>query len=195
MADMHVAGQGFTLTRKNALSVDGWRPLWEKSADRADEVEPGLQDEIAEELAYLESHWPKTLPHGVIHADLFPDNVFFLGGKLSGLIDFYFACNDLLAYDVAICLNAWCFEIDNSFNATKARALLQGYERVRKLGDDEKQALPLLARGSALRFLLTRLYDWVHTPSDALVKRKDPQEYLAKLRFHRGVTSLSDYGL
>ena len=125
----------------------------------------------------------------MIHADLFNDNVFFLQDRLSGLIDFYFACNDLLAYDVAICLNAWCFEADSSFNATKARALLQGYERVRRLSDEEKQALPLL------RFALTRLYDWVHTPPDALVKRKDPQEYLARLRFHRAVSSLSDYGL
>ena len=119
----------------------------------------------------------------------------FLHDRLSGLIDFYFACNDAFAYDVAICLNAWCFEPDKSFNATKGRALLQGYESVRPLGADERKVLPLLARGAALRFLLTRLYDWVHTPPDALVKRKDPQEYLAKLRFHRGIASIADYGL
>jgi homoserine kinase type II len=135
------------------------------------------------------------LPSGVIHADLFNDNVLFLHDKLSGLIDFYFACNDAFAYDVAICLNAWCFETDKSFNATKARALLQGYGKVRPLDDHERGVLPLLARGAALRFLLTRLYDWVHTPADALVKRKDPQEYLAKLRFHRGTASIADYGL
>ena len=131
----------------------------------------------------------------MIHADLFNDNVLFLHDRLSGLIDFYFACNDAFAYDVAICLNAWCFEPDLSFNATKARALLQGYERVRPLGEAERQALPMLARGSALRFMLTRLYDWVHTPAGALVKRKEPNEYLAKLRFHRSVKSLADYGL
>ena len=119
----------------------------------------------------------------------------FLHDKLSGLIDFYFACNDAFAYDVAICINAWCFEPDKSFNATKGRALLQGYEAVRPLDGDERKMLPLLARGSALRFLLTRLYDWVHTPPDALVKRKDPQEYLAKLRFHRGIATIADYGL
>ena len=119
----------------------------------------------------------------------------FLHDKLSGLIDFYFACNDALAYDVAVCLNAWCFEPDRSFNATKARALLQGYDKVRTLTDEERRVLPLLARGAALRFLLTRLYDWVHTPADALVKRKDPLEYLAYLRFHRAAQSLADYGL
>ena len=131
----------------------------------------------------------------MVHADLFPDNVFFLGEKLSGLIDFYFACNDAFAYDVAICLNAWCFEADKSFNATKGRALLQGYGKVRPLDDRERSVLPLLARGAALRFLLTRLYDWLHTPSDALVKRKDYREYLDKLRFHRSAASIADYGL
>jgi homoserine kinase type II len=192
LAALHLAGQDFALRRPNALSVAGWRPLWEGCRR---EIDAPLDRELGAEIEFFEENWPRALPAGVIHADLFNDNVFFLQDKLSGLIDFYFACNDLLAYDVAICLNAWCFEIDNSFNATKARALLQGYERVRRLGDDERQALPLLARGAALRFLLTRLYDWVHTPPNALVKRKDPQEYLAKLRFHRGVTSLSDYGL
>jgi homoserine kinase type II len=191
-AALHLAGRDFELTRTNALSVAGWRPLWEGSRRH---IDAALDRELGAEIEHFEASWPKDLPAGVIHADLFNDNVFFLNDKLSGLIDFYFACNDLLAYDVAICLNAWCFEADNSFNATKARALLQGYERVRRLEDAEREALPLLARGAALRFLLTRLYDWVHTPANALVKRKDPQEYLAKLRFHRGATSLADYGL
>ena len=192
LAGLHLAGLDFKIRRPNALSVAGWRPLWEGSRRH---IDAALDRELQGEIEFFEANWPKELPAGVIHADLFNDNVFFLNEKLSGLIDFYFACNDLLAYDVAICLNAWCFEIDNSFNATKARALLQGYEMVRKLEDAERKALPLLARGSALRFALTRLYDWVHTPADALVKRKDPQEYLAKLRFHRGVSSLADYGL
>lgn len=195
LAEMHVAGAGFQLSRKNALSVDGWRPLWDKSADRADEVEPGLQAEITDELAFLESHWPKTLPHGVIHADLFPDNVFFIGDQLSGLIDFYFACNDAYAYDVSVCLNAWCFEKDGAFNLTKGMALLDGYEQVRPLNGAELRALPLLARGSALRFFLTRLYDWLTTPPGALVVKKDPLEYLKKLRFHRQVKSAEEYGL
>ncbi|OJF92859.1 homoserine kinase [Pararhizobium antarcticum] len=195
LAAMHVAGDGFDLTRRNALSVSGWRPIWNNSVARADEVQPGLADEIGAELDHLEARWPKTLPSGVIHADLFPDNVFFLGDDLSGLIDFYFACNDFFAYDVSICLNAWCFEKDGAFNITKGMALLAGYESVRQLSDDEVAALPLLARGSAMRFFLTRLYDWLMTPAGALVVKKDPLEYLKKLQFHRSVASAAEYGL
>jgi len=192
LAGLHLAGRDFALKRPNALSVAGWRPLFDSSRRHVDKA---LADELLGELDFFEKNWPKDLPSGVIHADLFNDNVFFLHDELSGLIDFYFACNDAFAYDVAICLNAWCFEADRSFNTTKARALLQGYAKVRPLSDDERRVLPLLARGAALRFLLTRLYDWVHTPADALVKRKDPQEYLAKLRFHRSAKSIADYGL
>ena len=156
---------------------------------------PGLKDEIAQELDYLGANWASDLPSGVIHADLFPDNVFFLDDKVSGLIDFYFACNDMLAYDVAVCLNAWCFEPDASFNITKARAMLQAYEGERPLTEPELDALPLLARGAALRFLLTRTYDFLNTDANALVKTKDPNEYLRKLRFHQRVGSYRDYGL
>ncbi|MFJ6322685.1 MULTISPECIES: homoserine kinase [unclassified Rhizobium] len=195
LAAMHIAGEGFDIRRPNALSVDGWQPLWEKSAARADEVEAGLQDEIGGELDFLAHHWPKDLPKGIIHADLFPDNVFFLGDKLSGLIDFYFACNDLLAYDVSICLNAWCFEKDHAYNITKGKALLEGYQSVRPMSAAEIAALPTLARGSALRFFLTRLYDWLTTPAGALVTKKDPIEYLRKLRFHRQIASAVEYGL
>ncbi len=195
LAQMHLSGQDFSLSRPNALSLPGWKTLWEKSEDRADEVEAGLHDEIAAELSTLEDEWPVDLPTGVIHADLFQDNVFFLGDRLSGLIDFYFACNDMLAYDVAICLNAWCFEKDGSFNLTKGMALLGGYDSVRRLSTEEKSALPVLCRGSALRFFLTRLYDWLTTPEGALVVKKDPREYLQKLRFHRMVASSAEYGL
>lgn len=195
MARIHLAASGFALRRPNALSVSGWRPLFDGSKARAHEVAPGLADELASELELFERAWPRDLPSGVIHADLFQDNVFFLDGRLSGIFDFYFACNDFLAYDAAIGLNAWCFELDRSFNVTKARALLAGYQRVRPLSEAERDALPLLARGAALRFLLTRLYDWLHTPSGAMVKRKDPLEYLTRLRFHRGVGSASGYGL
>ncbi|MBB4478776.1 homoserine kinase [Rhizobium etli] len=195
LAQMHVAGDGFALKRPNALSLDGWRTLWEKSAGRADEVEPGLQDEIRGELDSLAAAWPKNLPAGVIHADLFPDNVFFLGDQLSGLIDFYFACNDLLAYDVSICLNAWCFEKDGAYNITKGTAMLEGYQSVRPLSGEEIAALPVLSRGSALRFFLTRLYDWLTTPEGAMVTKKDPLEYLRKLRFHRQIGSAAEYGL
>lgn len=195
LAQMHVAGEGFELKRPNALSIDGWRTLWEKSAARADEVEPGLQDEIRSELDFLAAAWPADLPAGVIHADLFPDNVFFLGDELSGLIDFYFACNDLLAYDVSICLNAWCFEKDGAYNVTKGTAMLEGYQSVRPLSSEEIAALPVLSRGSALRFFLTRLYDWLTTPEGAMVTKKDPLEYLRKLRFHRQIGSAAEYGL
>jgi len=195
LAKMHLAGHDFPLVRKNPLSVEGWRPLFDLSAARADTVQPGLRDFIARELDHLEASWPSDLPLGVIHGDLFNDNVFFLGDKLSGLIDFPFACNDILAYDVAICLNAWCFEPDHSFNVTKARALLGAYGRERKLSDAEQEALPLLARGSALRFLLTRLVDFLNVPPGALVKPKDPQEYVRKLRFHQSVQSARNYGL
>ena len=195
LARMHIAGQDFELTRKNALALKGWVDLWDKSAARADEVQKGLESEITMELATLEDRWPVDLPEGVIHADLFPDNVFFIGDRLSGLIDFYFACNDFLAYDLSICLNAWCFEKDGAFNVTKARALIEGYQSVRPLGEDEIEALPLLCRGSALRFFLTRLYDWLNTPAGALVVKKDPLEYLRYLRFHRSVETASEYGL
>ena len=195
LAAMHLAGEGFEIERPNALSVEGWKVLWDKSEARADEVEKGLRQEIRPEIDYLAAHWPKDLPAGVIHADLFQDNVFFLGDELSGLIDFYFACNDLLAYDVSICLNAWCFEKDGAYNVTKGKALLEGYQSVRPLSAEELDALPLLARGSALRFFLTRLYDWLTTPEGALVVKKDPLEYLRKLRFHRSISHVAEYGL
>lgn len=195
LARMHIAGQNFGMFRANALSVGGWRPLFEASGAGADTIADGLRDEVAEELGRLEKIWPEDLPQGIIHADLFPDNVFYLGTEVSGVIDFYFACNDALAYDIAICLNAWCFESDNSFNITKARALLGAYDDLRPFTEREFEALPVLARGAALRFLLTRIYDWLNTSEDALVKPKDPLEYLRKLRFHRDVSSAREYGL
>ena len=195
LAAMHLAAADFSLTRANALSFAGWRALFDGSRARADEVEPGLVREIATEFDELAARWPHELPGGVIHADLFPDNAFFAGDRLTGIIDFYFACNDLLASDIAICLNAWCFEPDHSFNITKAKALLQGYRRRRDLSGAEIAALPVLARGSALRFLMTRLYDWLHQVEGAKVVPKDPREYLRKLRFHRGVADPAAYGL
>ena len=196
LAKMHLAGRDFSMARANALSVSGWRPLFDAAAGRADELQHGLRAFIAAELDHLEHDvWPKHLPQGVIHADLFPDNVFFLGERLSGIIDFTFACNDMLAYDVAICLNAWCFESDCSFNVTKARAFLGGYGRERQLTEAEQQALPMLARGAALRFLLTRLVDFLNVPAGALVRPKDPLEYARKLRFQQGVATMRDYGV
>jgi len=195
LARMHLAGRDFPLFRNNPLSVAGWRPLYDLAAARTDSVQTSLGDFIARELDHLEARWPAELPVGVIHADLFPDNVFFLADRLSGLIDFPFSCNDILAYDVAICLNAWCFEADHSFNVTKARAFFNAYGRERKLSEAEAAALPLLARGAAIRFLLTRLVDWLNVPPGALVKPKDPLEYVRKLRFHQNVDGVRDYGL
>ena len=195
LAQLHLAGEDFSMRRENTLSVAGWRTLYENCRERAHKVERNLEKVVAAELEMLEREWPAGLPQGVIHADLFPDNVFFLGDKLSGLIDFYFACTDTLVYDVAICLNAWCFEPDHSYNVTKGRALLSSYARARPLSPVEWDKLPLLARGAALRFLLTRLVDWLDVPPGALVRPKDPREYARKLRFHQKVESARDYGL
>jgi homoserine kinase type II len=195
LAKLHLAGRDFPMTRANALSVSGWRPLYDQVASRADRLQNGLRTLLSDELDHLEKSWPKHLPEGVIHADLFPDNLLFLGDRLSGLIDFYFACNDILAYDLAVCLNAWCFEADHSFNATKARAFLNAYGRERKLSDAEQEALPVLARGAAVRFLLTRLVDFLNVPPGALVRPKDPLEYVRKLRFQQSVKSIRDYGV
>jgi homoserine kinase type II len=195
LAKLHRAGADFPSKRANSLSVEGWRPLYDAVGPRCDSIRPGLSAGLAAELAQLEAAWPRHLPQGVIHADLFPDNVFFLGDRLSGLIDFYFACTDALAYDLAICLNAWCFEPDHSYNVTKGRSLLQSYAAVRALSPEERLALPILARGAALRFLLTRLVDWFDERGAALVRRKDPLEYFRKLRFHQAVTSVRDYGI
>jgi homoserine kinase type II len=195
LAKLHLAGADFAMRRPNGLSIEGWRALFDAAGGRADTVQKGLSAAIGSELAWLEREWPRDLPQGVIHADLFPDNVFFLGDRLSGLIDFYFACTDALAYDVAICLNAWCFEPDRSYNITKGRALLRGYTRARKLTGREIAVLPTLCRGAALRFLLTRLIDWLEVPPGALVRPKDPLEYYRKLRFHQADVSARDYGI
>ena len=195
LARLHLAGGDFVMQRDNALSVAGWRQLFAMCRERANEVQRDLKTVLTAEIEELEREWPRGLPQGVIHADLFPDNVFFLGTKLSGLIDFYFACTDTLVYDVAICLNAWCFEPDHSYNVTKGRALLAHYARTRPLSAAEWEKLPLLARGAALRFLLTRLVDWLDVPPGALVRPKDPLEYLRKLRFHQKVKSAGDYGV
>jgi homoserine kinase type II len=195
LARLHVAGADYQAERVNALGPTGWRPLLERCGDSADRVEPGLGGALAASLDDILDQWPQGLPRGQIHADLFPDNVFFLDGAISGLIDFYFAATDFFAYDIAVCLNAWCFEADLSFNITKSQALLRGYQSVRPLGAEEGAALPVLSAGAAMRFLLTRLYDWINTPDGALVTRKDPMPYYRRLRFHTQTTSATDYGL
>jgi homoserine kinase type II len=195
LARLHIAGSDFAMRRDNALSVAGWRALYDGCRERAHKVERNIESLVSAELDVLERDWPRCLPQGVIHADLFPDNVFFLGDRLSGLIDFYFACTDTLAYDVAICLNAWCFENDHSYNVTKGRALLASYTKTRPFSAEEWEKLPLLARGASVRFLLTRLVDWLDVPPGAMVRPKDPREYARKLRFHQKVKSPRDYGV
>jgi homoserine kinase type II len=195
LARLHLAGASYTPIRHNALGPDAWAALLKKCGARADEVQIGLAAELNTVTNRIIEAWPGDLPAGQIHADLFPDNVFFLDGQISGLIDFYFACTDIFAYDIAICLNAWCFEPDFSFNATKARALLAGYTAQRPLADAERQAMPVLAQGAALRFLLTRLYDWLNTPPGAFVTRKDPLDYYKRLRFHLATKDWHAYGL
>ncbi len=195
LAALHLAGADYAPRRVNALGPHGWGPLLDRSRARANEVRAGLAGELDAALEQIMAAWPTDLPVGHIHADLFPDNVFFLDERLSGLIDFYFAATDLLAYDVAVCLNAWCFEADYAFNVTKARALLSAYDAIRPLSPAERAALPVLCQGAALRFLLTRLFDWLNTPAGALVTPKDPQEYLRRLRFHLSARDEHAYGL
>ncbi len=195
LAELHEAGRDFPLVRANALSLAGWHRLAYSTLGQADKVQPGLAELIVSSLRQLDMDWPTGLPTGVIHADLFPDNVLFLDDKVSGLIDFYFACNDAYAYDLAIMLNAWCFEQDGAYNITKGRSLIAAYCRQRPLDAAEREALPQLARGAALRFLLTRLFDWLQRDPFALVRPKDPLDYSRRLRFHRSVKRASEYGL
>ena len=194
MAKLHRAGTNFKIHRENSLSVKQWRPLLDSCDLLNKPVYIKLYNELNEEINWLEKNWPKGLPIGIIHADLFPDNVFFLGNFLSGIIDFYFACTDFLAYDLAISINAWCFDSDETFNAKKSKALVDGYQTQRPLSSNEIAYFQVLARGSAIRFLLTRLYDWLNHPDDALVQPKDPMSYLKKLNFHQQVENPKQYG-
>ena len=190
----HVSLGDFRMRRPNDLSIGAWPKLWEGRAAAAEALSPGLAAQIDGDMAFLKANWPKTLPGGAIHADMFPDNTFFLDGKLSGVIDFYFACSDFLAYDLAVCLNAWAFERRGEFNLTKGRALIASYESVRRLEPRERAALPVLCRGAAMRFFLTRLVDLAATPKDALVKPHNPLDYAERLGFHRQAKSPEDYG-
>jgi len=194
LAGLHLAVDGFPMVRENDLGQAAWAPMFASLHGDAEALKPGLSATIARDLEMLATRWPSDLPRGVIHADYFPDNVFFTGGRFAGTIDFYFACIDAFAYDVAVALNAWCFEPDGSFNITSARALVAGYESRRPLSDAERAALPILAHGAAMRFFLTRLHDWGATPVGALVRPKDPLEYERKLAVHRASPDLVLFG-
>ncbi len=185
LAGIHLAAQGFSMTRRNTLGPAGWETLAEACGGHWDAIDPALGELVARELPALLRDWPQGLPVGAIHADLFPDNVLMRGDAVSGLIDFYFACTDALAYDLAVTHAAWCFDATGErFDTAVSGALLEGYEAVRPLSEAERAALPRLARGAALRFTLTRAYDWVNTPPGALVTRKDPMAFARRLAFY-----------
>ncbi|MDC1383237.1 homoserine kinase [Candidatus Puniceispirillum sp.] len=194
LAKLHLNTKGVKHTRQNALGPQSWQPLLDNIGQRANQIAPSVEQMTQHQLNSILAAWPQDLPRGIIHADLFPNNVLFDDDDLTGVIDFYFACEDILAYDISICLNSWCFEADGSFNLTKSRSLIHGYQAVRKLSDAEINAIPVLAAGSAMRFFLTRLYDWLHTPKDALVSLKDPMEYWSILQFHQSVSGVGAYG-
>ncbi|MEA3540575.1 MAG: homoserine kinase [Pseudomonadota bacterium] len=182
---LHKAAQGFAGERRNALDKAGWHALAARCGADLDQIQPGLSQRVADELVWLDAHWPGDLPHSVIHADLFPDNVLMLGDEVTGLIDFYFSCTDVRAYDLAVTHSAWCFSNDGAtWFGERAAALGAGYAEAHGLTDAERAAFPALCRGAALRFLLTRAYDWINTPADALVTRKDPLAYLRRLDFY-----------
>jgi homoserine kinase type II len=185
LAGIHLDSAGFPGQRNNALGLAQWHKLFAGCGeDGLRSIDPALPDLVANELASLSANWPDALPHSVIHADLFPDNVLLLGDTVTGLIDFYFACTDITAYDLAVTHSAWCFARDGGFRSDVAEALVGGYLERRPLSEAEWAALPLLARGAALRFLATRAYDWLHTPADALVTRKDPLVFARRLSFY-----------
>jgi homoserine kinase type II len=194
LARFHAALADFPMRRTNALTLPAWAPLFRGREKEADALSPGLAAHVAADLRELSQFWPRDLPTGAIHADLFPDNAFFIGDNLSGVIDFYFACTDFLAYDLAVCINSWCFEPRGEINVSKSRAMIAGYESIRPLGAAEREALPVLSRGAAMRFFLTRLVDWASTPADALVRPKNPLEYADLLGFHRRARAVEDYG-
>ena len=195
-AKLHKITKNLNSKRENKLSVNSWREIYNKVKKDCSKIHPNLSNIIEKNLNEIETDWPKNIPSGIIHADLFPDNIFFNKNKLSGIIDFYFSCNDYYAFEIAICLNALCFEGKNenlSFNVTKAKKFIDGYSSVRVLTDDEKKSLKVLCKGAAIRFLLTRVFDYLNLIEGAIVKIKDPLEYLKRLEFHESVKNYNDY--
>lgn len=193
LANMHKATATYDAVRQNDLSLEGWKKLADKTLPHADKVQVGLSNEIAKEMTFLEQNWPQTLPTGTIHADLFPDNILFTGHEITGVIDFYFGCTDMLAYDLAVCINAWCFDEAVQFVPERAKRLTEMYDVSRAMSGGEIAALPVLCRGAAMRFLLTRLYDWLNPVEGAVVRPKNPLDYLTRLKFHQNVKDTAAY--
>lgn len=191
---MHKAAKDFPMKRRNNLSLPAWRALISACQDRADSVEKGLYKFLEAELDYLEKAWPKYLPRGASHTDLFCDNVFFNGEKLSGIIDFYFACTDYFSYDLMLAMNSWCFDRLGVLDTDKSAALLAQYHKTRPFTKSEIKALPVFGRGAAMRIIATRLYDWLNPAPGALVKAKDPMEHVRILRFHQKAENAAAYG-
>jgi homoserine kinase type II len=192
-AQLHEITKKFDINRKNNLSIENWDSIFEKTIKQKIDLDESIIKKTKNYLNFLKDKWPKNLPQGIIHADLFPDNIFFTNNKVSGIIDFYFACNDFFAYEIAICINSLCFDNNSTFNMTKAKYLIDGYTSIRTLSEDEKKYLPILSMGAAMRFFLTRLYDFYHTDNKADVKIKDPFEYLKKMEFHSTIKNFNEY--
>jgi len=192
-AQLHEITKKFNINRKNNLSIENWQNIFEKTIKQKIDLDESIIKKTKNYLNFLKDKWPKNLPQGIIHADLFPDNIFFTNNKVSGIIDFYFACNDFFAYEIAICINSLCFDNNSTFNMTKAKNLIDGYTSIRTLSEDEKKYLPILSMGAAMRFFLTRLYDFYHTDNKADVKIKDPFEYLKKIEFHSTIKNFNEY--
>ncbi|MBP6056381.1 MAG: homoserine kinase [Candidatus Fonsibacter sp.] len=192
-AQLHEITKKFDINRKNNLSIENWESIFEKTIKQKIDLDESIIKKTKNYLNFLKDKWPKNLPQGIIHADLFPDNIFFTNNKVSGIIDFYFACNDFFAYEIAICINSLCFDNNSTFNMTKAKNLIDGYTSIRTLSEDEKKYLPILSMGAAMRFFLTRLYDFYHTDNKADVKIKDPFEYLKKIEFHSTIKNFNEY--
>ena len=195
-AKLHLITKDLAGKRENKLSVSSWGEIYKKVKIDCAKIHQDLSKIIENNLNKIEKNWPKNIPSGIIHADLFPDNIFFKNKKLSGIIDYYFSCYDFYAFEIAICLNALCFEGKNenlSFNVTKAKRFIDGYSSLRKLSEDEKKSLKILCQGAAMRFLLTRVFDYLNLTKGAIVKIKDPVEYLKRLEFHDSVNNYEDY--
>jgi len=192
-AQLHEITKKFNISRKNNLSIESWQNIFEKIVKQKIDLDETIIKKTKSYLNFLKDKWPKNLPQGIIHADLFPDNIFFTKNKVSGIIDFYFACNDFFAYEIAICINSICFDNNSTFNMTKAKNLIDGYSSIRTLGEEEKKFLPILSMGAAMRFFLTRLHDFYHTDNKAEVKIKDPFEYFKKIEFHSTIKNFNEY--
>jgi len=195
IAQMHLSTSKIKLYRKNSMSIKNLNPLLNSIKFKSKKF-TNLEKFLKNNFKDIKKKWPKKLPKGIIHGDLFIDNIFFKNNKLSGIIDFYFAANDYFMYEIAICINALCFDKINSkfkINKQKIRNLIKGYENIKKISAKEKQSLNILCRGAAMRYFLTRLYDYTNTPKTALIKIKDPREYYQKLIIHNNLKTYKDY--